>query len=265
MNLHSTRSLRRRTSTAAVALTLGLALTACGGGGDESGDGGDGGDTASSSEATSEATSESPTDDASSAAAVPSEDELAATLLTSADLPEGFAVDPEDEDDDDESFKGTCLAEIGKFSDAAGFEADEDAEVDLVLESETGQTGVNSQVEAYADPAAVAPAFASFTDSLQSCTTVSTTNEDGLTIDLEIAYDDTVDLPGADDQLSIDMTGTIAAGAESFPVAYRYVVGLAGPFVSIVGTFALNGDGGGVLEQTGDLAALQLERVTALG
>ncbi|MCW2814347.1 MAG: hypothetical protein JWN84_1802 [Nocardioides sp.] len=262
MNLHSTRSLRRRTSTAAVALSLGLALTACGGG-DESSDGGD--DAVTSSEATSEGASDTPTEDASSAAAVPSEEELASALLTSADLPAGFEIDPEDEDDDDVAFEGTCLEQVGKFSDTAGFDADQDAEVDLVMEDDNGQTGVMSKAEAYTDPAAVASAFTEFTDSLQSCTSVSTTNDDGLTIDLEIAYDDAVDLPGADDQLSIDMTGTIAAGTETFPVAYRYVVGLAGPFVSIIGTFALNGDGGGVLDQTSDLAALQLERVTALG
>ena len=61
------------------------------------------------------------------------------------------------------------------------------------------------------------------------------------------------------------MTGTIASGAEEFPVAYRYVVALAGSYISIVGTFALGEDSTGVIDTASDLAALQVERVGELG
>lgn len=271
MNPLRTRAhLVRRTTAAAAALALSLALTACGGDDADSDDASD--DTASSSAAESPSSDASPSDDTGdtgdtgSTGTVPTEEELEAALLTSADLPEGFEVDPEDEDgEDQEAFEGTCLEAVGQFDEALGAEPDEEADVDLVVEGTTGQTGVMSQVEAYADPSPVAPAFAEFTEKLQSCTDVQTTNEDGLEIQLQIAYDDAVDLPDVDDQLSIEMTGSIASGGESFPVAYRYVVALAGSYISIVGTFALGEDSTGVLEQTPDLAALQVGRVAELG
>lgn len=264
MNPLRTRSrLARRTTAASAALLLSLALTACGGD-DESGDDAPDERASASSEAPAPDDDETTADE--TAAAVPTEEELEAVLLTSADLPAGFEVDPDDGDEEDEvAFEDTCLESVGEFSEALGSEPDEEAEVDLVAEGTTGQTGVMSQVEAYADAGPVPAAFSDFTEQLQSCTTVQTTNDDGLVIDLEIAYDDTVDLPGADDQLAIDMTGTISSGAEEFPVAYQYTVALAGSYISIVGTFALGEDTSGVLEQSGDLAALQLERVGQLG
>lgn len=258
MNPLRTRSrLVRRTTGASAALLLALALTACGGD-DESGD--DAPDEGSS------ASSEASAPDDTESAAVPTEADLEAALLTSADLPEGFEVDPDDSDGEDEvAFEGTCLEAVGQFSDAVGSDPEEEAEVDLVVESATGQTGVMSQVEAYADAATVSSTFADFTEELQSCTSVQTTNDDGLTIDLEVTYDDADAVPGADDQLAIDLTGTITSGEQAFPVAYSYVVAVTDAYVSAVGTFALGEDSTGVLDQVGDLAALQLERVGELG
>lgn len=258
-------SLRRRTTAASAALLLGLGLAACGGG-DDSDDASDAPSSASTqSEQASEpdASSASESDDTSDAGGVPSEDELAATLLTASEVPEGFTESPDDgEDDPDDTFEGTCLGDIGQFSDALGFEADSEAEVEYTYEADGGQSAVSSKVQAYADEAAVAPAFADFTDTLQQCTSVDTTDADGVTFALDIAYDDTVDLPGFDDQLQVDMTGTIASGGQSFDLSYNFVVGLSGPFVSIVGTYALGEDSTGVLDSTDDLAALQAGRVT---
>lgn len=267
--LRSRSRLARRTTAASAALLLGLALTGCGG------DDGSGDDTPTESASASEAPEPDETesddtddsDDTEDSAAVPTEEELQAALLTSADLPDGFEVDPDDDSDgeDDVAFEGTCLEAVGQFSEALGSDPAEDAEVDLVVESQTGQTGVMSQIEAYTDAAAVSSTFADFTEQLQSCTEVQTTNDDGLTIDLDVTYDDADAVPGADDQLAIDLTGTIASGNEEFPVAYSYVVAVAGAYVSAVGTFALGEDTTGVLDQVGDLAALQLERVGQLG
>jgi hypothetical protein len=262
-------SLRRRTTAASAALLLGLALTACGGGDGDAGD--DPSPRASDSESTGTPSATS-TPDAPSTSAdtgeppaeVPSEQELEAALLTPADVPDGFAPSPDDGDDDEGGFQGTCLADVGKFKDAYGAEPDEEAEVDLESETPTGQAAVTSQVEAYADVAKLTPAFASFTDQLQTCTSVEAT-EDGVAYALKIAYDDTVDLPGADDQLAFDVTGTIGSGEQTYPVAYRFVVALAGQFVSIVGAYTIGDDTTGVVDSTADLAATQAERVAELG
>ena len=252
-----------RSTTAA--LLLGLSLTACGGDDEASGD-----DPTASSNAPSSESSSVPADDDSSegddsdaSGELPSEDELAAVLLTAADLPEGFTAQPEDDDsEDDDTFAGTCLADVGEFSDALGFEPDVESEVNLTAGGDAGQTFVGSQVEGYADASQVGPAFADFTDTLQSCTSVQTTDADGVEYDLQIAYDDSVDLPGAEDQLRVEMTGTIAAGSESYDLTFRFVVALLDRFISIVGVNAVGDDATATVGSTDDLAALQATRVT---
>lgn len=271
-------TLRRRTTAACAALLLGLTLAACGGG-----DTDDQADDSSSATA-SETTSESPTETATSepveptestessesapAGDLPSDEDLRAALLTTADVPAGLTAQPEEGDDDgdgEESFEGTCLADIGEFSDALGFEADSEAEVEYVAEDASGQTSVNSKLQAYADAAAVAPAFAEFTDRLQGCTEVDTTDEQGIAYQLQISYDDSVDLPGAEDQLRIQMTGTISSGEQSFDITFRIVVSLSGPILSVVGVSTLGEADPAVLDTIDDLATTQAERVGALG
>ncbi|WP_148615874.1 sensor domain-containing protein [Nocardioides rubriscoriae] len=260
--LSTSTSLRRRTTAASTALLLALALAACGGN-DDSSAGDDPSSTAAQADGstTSDAPSTEATDDTSSAA-VPTEDELTAVLVTADEVPAGFTQSPADSTDDtNDTFEGTCLGDIGQFSDALGFEPDSEAEVEYTAEGDGGQSAVSSKIEAYADASAVAPAFADFTDTLQQCTSVDTTDKDGVAFSLDIAYDDSVDLPGAEDQLRVDMTGTIASGGQSFDLAYQFVVALSGQFISIVGTYTLGEDTSGVLDSTDDLAALQAGRV----
>lgn len=264
-------SLRRRTTAASAALLLGLTLAACGGGDSE-----DESD-ASPSASTSETTSESPSETATSepveptetepAGDLPTDDDLQAALLTTADVPAGLTAKPDDGDasDDQESFTGTCLADIGEFSDALGFEADSEAEVEYVAEDANGQTSVTSKLQAYADAATVAPAFAEFTDRLQGCTEVATTDDQGIDYQLQIGYDDAVDLPGAEDQLRIQMTGTISSGEQSFDITFRIVVSLSGPILSVVGVSTLGQADPAVLDTIDDLATTQADRVGALG
>jgi hypothetical protein len=252
-------SLRRRTTAASATLLLALSLAACGGGGDDSSTApADAGSTPADASSTSAAPADAPTP----ATEVPTKDELAATLLTADDVPEGFTLSPDDgEDDSTDTFEGTCLGDIGQFSDALGFEPDSEAEVEFTSDADGGQGAVSSKVEAYADADAVAPAFADFTDTLQQCTSVDTTDADGVAYALDISYDDAVDLPGADDQLRVDMAGTISAGEQSYDLAYKFVVALSGQFISLVGTYTLGDDTSGVLDSTDDLAALQAGRV----
>ena len=270
-------SWRRRAAAAGTVSLLALTLAACGDDGDGDGDqepasGGSSTAAAPPSAGTSEtAGTETPdatdgaTDgatDSPAAAAVPTEDELAAAVLTPADLPAGFTEVPEDgAEDDDDAFDGTCFGDVGEFSDALGAEPDVEVERELSAESEEYQTFVSTQLEAYADPTAVGPAFEQFTQSLQSCTEVATTDPDGITYDLQLSYDTTVDLPGAQDQLGIEMTGTISSADQTFPLTYRVEVAFTGRFITLVGTYAVGPDGTGAVDATHELAVLQAERV----
>lgn len=260
------RSLARAATVSAV-LVLSLGLTACG---DDDGD--DDGDDPSprTSETTSASdapdttdTTDAPSSSAAGGGAVPSEADLRGALLTAEDLPEGFTEASDDTDDGSTSFDGTCLEDVGDLSDAIGTDSVEDAEVEFAAQTPTGQASVQSKIDAYADADAVARGFASFSDTLQQCTSVQAT-EDGVTYDLAISYDDTVDLPGADDQLTVDITGTLASGEQSYPATFRSVAGLEGSLVTIVGAFSIGDDATGVVDQTADLASTQAERVSQL-
>ena len=261
----TTRSaLRRRTTAASAALILGLALTACGGGDEAEDTSGDEESSAPATPAQESTATEEPTTDATEPspeepATLPTEAELTAVLLTPADLPDGFAVGPDDGEEDG-GFEGTCLEELGDFDDALGTEAETEAEVELIVQSAAGQSSVSSGVKAF-DTEDLATTFVEFTETLKSCTTVDATDDGGITYSLQVAYDDAVELPGADEALQIQVTGTATAGAESFDLDARFVVGVFGPLLSNVGTFAVGEDSTGVLDLAQDLATLQAERI----
>lgn len=269
------RSWQRRVAAAGTASLLALTLAACGDDGDDRGADEPRSSSSSSpspsspsTEATEATETAEPTDlptegttESAAPGSVPTEEELATALLTAGDLPSGFVEVPDDGASDDDAFDDTCFGEVGEFSDALGAEPDVEVERELSAEGQEGQGAVDAQLEAYADPTPVAPAFAAFTESLQSCTEISTTDADGITYDLRLSYDDTVDLPGAEDQLTVDLVGTIAAAEQEVPLRYRFVVALTGRFITLVGTYAVGEDTTGIVDATDSLAAVQAERL----
>ncbi|WP_139977828.1 hypothetical protein [Nocardioides litoris] len=262
------RTVLRRTASASAALVLGLSLAACGGGDDDS-DADNNRSSSSSAAPTSDAPSSEATSDSEDggSGAVPTEADLEALLLTPADLPAGFTPQADDGEDggdaDDGPFGDTCLGDVGEFSDALGSDPDEEAETDLGLQSDSGQTTINSQVEAYADAGAVLEAFATFKETLAQCTSVQTTDDDGVTIDLQITVDDSTPVSGASDQAAIEASGTITAGGQQVPVVFQLVAAplLDGRFVSVVGGYVVGQDAASVLGTLPALAETQASRV----
>ncbi len=260
-------TLRRRTTAATAALLLGLSLAACGG--DDSGSDDDERSSDESPSATTDETEtsepvEPTTSDApAEPAGVPSEEELVTALVSAADVPPGM-TEGEPDDDSGDSLEGTCLGEIGEFDDALGFEPDVKAETEFTAEDNAGQSMVSSSISAYADGGPVAEAFTTFVSSLQGCTTISTTDDEGIAYDLQIAYDDTVDLVDADQQLRAEVTGTIAGGGQSFDITDSFVVMLRDNFVSFVGTSQVGTSDVGVLALNDPLAVLQAQRLADL-
>ena len=100
----------RRTAAAASVLTLSLALTACGSD-----------DTDTQTPESSPSATPGPTDEAgetgeTGGGPVLSEDELTSALLTAEDLPGGYVIDPDDEEEDSTAFEGSCLEVIGDLA-----------------------------------------------------------------------------------------------------------------------------------------------------
>lgn len=215
-----TSPLLRRAGTAAASLTLALALVACG-----SSDGSDGDDRSSSSDA-------APTD------GVPTDDELAAALLTSDDVPEGFEQSDVDDDDDDEDsvFADTCLGDVADFDDQVGTEPVSKAKTQFTVEDETTQSLLQAGISLYDDEDAVVDAFDEFYSGFSTCTDLSFTDDGGNSYALDVTADDTVTIDGADSQLTIKLTGTATAGTDSIPIDFGFLVVREGAAVSHLST-----------------------------
>lgn len=223
-----------RRAGAAAALTLSLTLAACGS------DGSDGGDSA------------------------PSEDDLAGALLAAGDVPADFTQGEVDDDEgDSDIFDDTCLAEVSDFDDQVGSDPESEAKTEFTTPDAAAQAQITAGISVYDDADAVGDAFGKFYDSLDGCTNVAFTDENGIDYDIDVSIDDAVTLDGPDSQLTINLTGTVTAGADSLPVDFAFLVIRQGAATSNIGTSEV-GDGFDVNEQIEDLAQKQSDKLADL-
>ncbi|GAA4803510.1 hypothetical protein ACFQ0K_12060 [Nocardioides caeni] len=238
-----TSRLRRGLGSASAALLLGLTLVACGG------DDGDSDDKASSDNgSSSEESSDTGSDDASESGSDddsddagsgdgPSEQDLEAALLSADQVPAGFQAtgdenESDEEDDEDNPFAGTCLADVGEFDDKVGDPAVEakteyeQSNVELPGSIEVGISYYSTDVE---------DEFADFVDELGSCPRVLSTVDD-VTFDLDVTTEEFAALD-ADDTAKVTMAGTISSQGQSFPLTATVIAILKDNYVSTVSTF----------------------------
>lgn len=223
---------------AALALPLALPLSllaACGGGGEDDAGAGDG-----------------------PAVTVLSEDDLASILTTAGEVPAGFLEREPTDDEDSTIFAGTCLAEVDGFDEVAGDPAEE-ARTEFASPDESVMIG--SGASSYDSVDQVSQALTGFADQLEGCTAVTTTTDDGVTLDLQVTVDDAVTVAGADEQLTLTLAGTLEAEGQSFPAS---VTGVATRLGNNLTTVLVNEFGVTGSIAVPELAAAQLERLEAL-
>ena len=252
--------LRRHLAAAAV-LSLTLALGACAS--DETpADEAPSSDTASPepSEAEDSEPSEEPAD-----GDFLTDDELMPALLTADDLPGGYVHEPESEDEEDsESFVGSCLEEIGTLTDRPEFDADGEAKASFVLEGDAGQSSVQSQVESYADQEQVETAIALFSEVVGACSEASGTDPDGTSYDLEVLSDQTVSLAGVDEQARVAISGTFTTGELELPVSIGYNVARIANNIVVIATLDVGEVGEGIVPQTDVIAQVSVDRLAEI-
>ncbi len=71
-------------------------------------------------------------------------------------------------------------------------------------------------------------------------------------------------MPDADQQLTIDMTGTIGADAQTYDIAYTFVVSVTENIVSLIGAYELGTVDTGLRDGIDGWASVQAERLGAL-
>lgn len=175
----------RRTTSAASVLVLALALAGCGGGeGDDE-------------------------------AKPLTQEQITSALITTDDIGEEFQVK---EDEDDDADLG-CLSAVDEIDD--GFPgAEHSAEVSIEATTEGNVPEVGNQINAFTDAAAATKALDDFAASFDGCDSVQETR-DGVTVDLEIETADSPLSGDVDQQLDIDIEGTVASGEVRFPLSQR--------------------------------------------
>ncbi len=177
---------RRRAATVAVLVVASGLLGACG---DDS-DGGSGG----------------------SSVVVLDDDQVKEALLTLDNMPDGWAVSPDDEDDDEDA--PGCLAKLG---DAEEPDSESKANVDFEVDDEFGVPALSNGVASFRSERAVTQAMDAFRDAFEDCEHIDYTDPDDDTkIVLDFDSDDEKSSPDVDDQFNLTATGTVSNGLE-FP------------------------------------------------
>lgn len=249
--------LRRRLAAAAV-LSLTLALGACTSE-DSPADESPSSETASPEETDEAEPAEEPAD-----GDFLTEDELSPALLTTADLPGGFVEEPEEDEEESETFVGSCLEEVGTLTDQPEFDADGKAEANFVLDGDAGQSAVQSQVQSYADQDQVETAIEMFSDVVGACSEASGTDPDGTSYDLEVLSDRTVSLSGVDEQARVAINGTITSGELELPVNLGYNVARIANNIVIIATLDIGEAGEGIVPQTDAIAQVSVDRLAEI-
>ena len=243
-----------RVAAAASVLSLALALTACGTDEDEPGDEPTAQETASEAPDGPEPGGDGP---------VLSEDDLSAALLVAEDLPGGYVVDPDADDDEDDAagFQGSCLGDVGDITDRPEFDADAKVEASFVLEGDAGQSSVKSQVQSYADSQQIVDAIALFSETVAECTTATGTDEQGFDYDLQLQSDQTVSLTGVDEQARVAVRGTLSTEGLELPVDIGYNVARIGNNLVIINTIDIGEVGDGIVASTDVVAQVSVDRL----
>ncbi|MCD4534034.1 hypothetical protein LRP67_08085 [Nocardioides sp. cx-169] len=219
----------RHTGLGAAALTLALCLAGCGG---DDGDASDGG--RSASESASESANESASGTATAGGpAVLSQAEADQAALTAADVGEGYVAEKDDDTDDVDDDLG-CLNAVQVLSD---FDAQTEAEITIEPENEAegSYRSVLSVVSSYADTATVRDAFATFRRDIDACDAVDVTDDDGVTITLEVTHPTAAPIGEVDEQVSFIATGTVSSAGQSLPYRLAFAASRVENNLSVVG------------------------------
>ncbi|SDO66103.1 hypothetical protein SAMN05192576_0213 [Nocardioides szechwanensis] len=223
--------LTRRTRLLTAALTLGLALTACGG------------------------NSEDDENEPDPASQVLTQELADGALLTLDDVGEGFVDSTQPEDDEDSDLG--CLSGIDDLDAGTkaevSFDAEGNAETGGVLRS------VLSGVKSFDDTATVTDALKAFRTAVESCDEVNVTDPTGFNLALTVTVDDGDEIGDVDDQVRLTGTGQVSTGpTETYSYDLAFVASRIDNNLSVVGVIDLGAPGEAVI---GALTGTAIERL----
>ncbi len=144
-------------------------------------------------------------DESKAAVGALTEEQIAEAVLQEDNLGEGWTSEPSDDSDDNPA--PGCLRDIEGLTDGLPEKAKGGTELSY---GEDELPSVESTVSAYQDEAAISALFDQVQTALTGCTTISATDDEGLTWDLTLTSDEELTLD-VDDQSNVSGSGTLTA------------------------------------------------------
>lgn len=156
-----------------------------------------------------------PDDDGDEAIPPLSQEQLDQAVLQPENFSEAWTSEPGDEEPASTGLG--CWSDIDALTDSVPEQAKSAVEISY---GDAALPALESEVSAYADEDQLTTLFDDFQAAVAECSTISGTDEDGLTWAVSINSDDTA-TEGVDDQVNLAGSGTVSNGDQSFDV-YLY-------------------------------------------
>lgn len=158
------------------------------------------------------------------------QEQVEQVALTEENVGDGFTREETPDENDNGDGPG-CLGEVGAITD--GIEEAADINVEYSY-GDAGVPLVQSGASSFDDEAEFVDAFDQVKEILSGCTTITGTDENGLAYDLTVTYDDTA-AEGVDDQVHVEMTGTLSAEGDEATISQAITMARIGPNVVTLG------------------------------
>ncbi|HWJ81869.1 MAG TPA: hypothetical protein VNS55_06520 [Nocardioides sp.] len=184
------------------------------------------------------------------------EDQLSQVVLAPENFPGDWTQTPSEDDD---STGPGCLGEVSTITDAV----QESAKV--AYDYTYGDAGIpliSSSASAFDDHDAVVEAFDHVQEVLAGCSTVTGSDSDGAEYDLTLTYSDELTSDVVDDQISLDLTGTITAQGDQAAISESITLVRMGP--NVLTTAMLDLGDSSTVAVADDYAQIALDRLVAV-
>lgn len=176
-----------------------LSVSACGGTADENGDA-----------AASESPSASPTEELE----VLTEEQAEQALIPETTMGDEFkGIEPTD--DDTEVDLG-CLNALDELEE---LDAETEAEIEYVPADDSGFPALEHSVFSYSEPEVISDRIEEVTAALDGCDSVDVTDDEGTRFALDVSFESGATTDGADEQVSLQASGTIATPDQEVPIS----------------------------------------------
>lgn len=141
------------------------------------------------------------------------EDQAQQALISETQMGDGFtSAEPTEEESDTDL---GCLNALDEMDDLG---AETEAKIEYTSTDASGLPALENDVFSYTDTERVSDRIADVSTALEGCDSVEATDEDGNSFSLAVSVDTETTSDSADEQVTLQATGTVGSGNKEFPI-----------------------------------------------